>query len=132
MLGWSLYKLSKNRFQLVKFSLAEGKIIIATHKKTYFETALNSIKEITIFKYSIEGVRSPYGFTNYYEGHSIQFTCQDFEREILLWCCGFNVRKQYTIIDRLTGMGEKLNKPVKLYDAQSILIRREGNPCWGY
>lgn len=125
ILGYALYKFSKNRFQLAKFSVAEGKIIITFQKNTYFENTLTSIKGITIFKYSIEGARTPHGFTNYYEGHSIQFTCQGFIREIMLWSCGFNVRKQYKIIDALTDIGKKLNIPVKIYDAQSILIKRE-------
>ena len=128
--GLTIFVFLKYRYRFPKFNLSRDKISFTFHKKPYFETDLNSIKEITIIKNSVESLPKPYSISKSYDNYSIQFKFKDSEKEIKLWCCGFNMRKQLSIIDSLINLGEKLNKPVKIYDAREIIIREKESPCW--
>jgi len=128
--GLTIFVFYKYRYRLAKFSLSGDKISFAFHKKTYFETDLISVKEITIIKNSVESLPKPYSISKSYDNYSIQFKFKDSEKEIRLWCFGFNMRKQLSIIDSLINLGEKLNKPVKIYDAREIIIREKESPYW--
>lgn len=119
----------RNAFGLVKFSLTMTKVSISLNRKTYFELELDSIKEISIIKNTVEKVPTKYSFSNRFTSNSIQFICKNFEKEIRLWCCGFRPKKQKLIIESLTNLCEALDKSVRIIDARSIIIRMDTYPC---